>query len=331
MNVAVLGAGAWGTALAAVLTEHHAVRLWARDPRQAADMAARRENRTYLPGQVLPQALAVSADLAGVCAGADLYILATPSAALRSVLQQLAQGPGLKPLVWVCKGFEPASGLLPHEVVVQTLNAAVPRAVLSGPSFAQEVAAGLPTALTLAGDDAAYLAHLASVLHSERLRLYTSTDVIGVEVGGALKNVMAIAAGISDGLGLGHNARAALLTRALAEMARLGRAMGGRQETFMGLTGMGDLILTATGDLSRNRQVGLALAQGRSLAEVLEGLGHVAEGVHSVREARALGQRLKVELPITAAVYEILYEGASPAEEVQQLMRRELKAEEPEG
>ena len=327
MKLAVLGAGAWGTALAAALTERHAVRLWARDARLVADMAASRENRAYLPGQTLPQALAPSADLAAACAGADLYILATPSAALRPMLQQLAQGPGLKPLVWVCKGFEPVSGLLPHEVVAQTPAAAVPRAVLSGPSFAQEVAAGLPTALTLAGTDAAYLAHLAAHLHTERLRLYTSTDVVGVEVGGALKNVMAIAAGISDGLGLGHNARAALLTRALAEMARLGLALGGRRETFMGLTGMGDLILTATGGLSRNRQVGLALAQGRRLGDVLESLGHVAEGVHSVREAHALGQRLQVELPITAAVYEILYEGASPAEEVQQLMRRELKAE----
>ena len=329
MNIAVLGAGAWGTALAAVLSEHHTVRLWARNPRQADEMIVRRENRLYLPGQMLPPALDISANLAASCAGADLYIFATPSGGLRGALQQVAQGPGLKPLAWVCKGFEPDSGLLPHEVVAQTPAATVPRAVLSGPSFAQEVVAGLPTALTLAGDDGAYLAHLASALHTERLRIYTSTDVIGVEVGGALKNVMAIAAGISDGLGLGQNARAALLTRALAEMARLGRALGGRQETFMGLTGMGDLILTATGDLSRNRQVGLALAQGRKLDEVLEGLGHVAEGVHSVREALALGQRLQVELPITAAVYEILYEGASPAEEVQQLMRRELKAEEP--
>lgn len=327
MKLAVLGAGAWGTALAAVLSQRHAVCLWARDARLAADMAARRENPAYLPGQALPQALTLSADLAAACAGADLYILAVPSAALRPMLQQLAQGPGLKPLLWVCKGFEPVSGLLPHEVVARTLDAGVPRAVLSGPSFAQEVAAGLPTALTLAGDDAAYLAHLAAVLHTDRLRLYTSTDVMGVEVGGALKNVMAIAAGVSDGLGLGHNARAALLTRALAEMARLGRALGGRQETFMGLTGMGDLILTATGDLSRNRQVGLALARGRTLAEVLGELGHVAEGVHSVKEALGLGRRLGVDLPISASVYRILYENAPPAEEVQQLMRRELKAE----
>ena len=327
MNLAVLGAGAWGTALAAVLAAHHTVRLWARDPRLAAEMVAQRQNPRYLPGQALPQKLAVGADLAAVCAGAELYIIATPSGGLRGLTQQLAGGPGLKPLIWVCKGFEPGTGLLPHQVAAQNLPAALPRAVLSGPSFAQEVAAGLPTALTLAGDDDAYLAGLAAALHTERLRLYTSSDVVGVEVGGALKNVMAIAAGISDGLGLGHNARAALLTRALAEMARLGRAMGGRQETFMGLTGMGDLILTATGDLSRNRQVGLALARGRTLAEVLGELGHVAEGVHSVKEALGLGQRLGVDLPISAGVYRILYENASPAEEVQQLMRRELKAE----
>ncbi len=327
MKIAVLGAGAWGTALAAVLTERHEVRLWARNARQAADMATQRQNTLYLPGQHLPQALAVSADLATVCADAELYIIATPSGGLRGLLQGLAGGPGLKALVWVCKGFEPDSGLLPHQVVAQCLPDALPRAVLSGPSFAQEVAAGLPTALTLAGDDEGYLAHLAAALHTERLRLYTSTDVVGVEVGGALKNVMAIAAGISDGLGLGHNARAALLTRALAEMARLGCALGGRRETFMGLTGMGDLILTATGDLSRNRQVGLALARGRSLAAVLAELGHVAEGVHSVKEALGLGQRLGVDLPITAGVYRILYQHASPAEEVQQLMRRELKAE----
>ena len=284
-RVAVLGAGAWGTAIASVLAARLDVTLWARDAAQAAAMAHTRKNERYLRGFDIPAAVKVTADLADT-AGAELVLAATPVAGLREVLQKTKS----QSLVWLCKGFEEGTGLLPHQVAEQTLGAGARFGALSGPSFAEEVARGLPCALTLASRDAAFARSAAAILHGGRMRVYYSADLVGVEVGGAVKNVMAIAAGISDGLGLGYNARAALITRGLAEIARLGAALGGSSETIFGLTGAGDLILTASGDLSRNRRVGLLLSQGLPLAKILSDLGHVAEGVHSAREVAKLAK-----------------------------------------
>jgi len=280
-RVAVLGAGAWGTALAAVLSGRLQVALWARDPAQAQTIAKTRRNERYLPGIEVPGSVQVGNDLAAAIAGAQLVLVATPVAGMRELLKKFD---ARTPLVWLCKGFEEGSGLLPHQIVEEVLGGDARCGALSGPSFAAEVARGMPCALTLAARDAAFARESAALLHGGRMRVYYSADLVGVEIGGAVKNVMAIAAGISDGLGLGLNARAALITRGLAEIARLGAAFGGSPETLFGLAGAGDLILTATGDLSRNRRVGLELARGRKLAEILADLGHVAEGVHSARE-----------------------------------------------
>ena len=327
MNISVLGAGAWGSALAVALAGRHDVTLWARDPAQIAAMVAAHSNTRYLPGIAFPSGLALSADLAAAIAGAELILVATPSGAFRSVLKQLAALNSRAALVWVCKGFESGTMKLPHQVAQEELPDNTPRGVLSGPSFAQEVAAGLPTALTLASATPDAMRAAAAALHGGRLRVYTSTDVIGVELGGALKNVIAIAAGISDGLHFGHNARAALITRSVAEITRLGLALGGQLETFMGLTGMGDLILTCTGDLSRNRQTGLRLATGESLESVLRGLGHVAEGVTTAREVERLAMQLGVDMPITHAVCRVLYDGVPPGVVVDELLGRDRKAE----
>jgi glycerol-3-phosphate dehydrogenase (NAD(P)+) len=317
-RVAVLGAGAWGTAIASVLAARLQVTLWARDAAQAAAIARTRRNERYLPRIEIPAAVAVTADL-GAAASADLVLAATPVAGLREVAAELPAGAAL---VWLCKGFEESTGLLPHQIVQQARCGA-----LSGPSFAEEVARGLPCALTLASRDAGFAREAAAIVHGGRMRVYYSADLIGVEIGGAVKNVMAIAAGISDGLGLGYNARAALITRGLAEITRLGVAMGGAPETFMGLAGAGDLILTATGDLSRNRRVGLELARGRSLGQILKELGHVAEGVYSAREAAKLAQARGVDMPVTHAVNAVLEGNLSPKAAVEQLLARDLKKE----
>jgi glycerol-3-phosphate dehydrogenase (NAD(P)+) len=319
-RIAVLGAGAWGTALGAALSARHEVTLWARDAAQAAAIARRRVNARYLPGVKLPPRLEVTA---GWPPRPHLIVVATPVAGLREVLPRCAE----VPLVWLCKGFESRTGLLPHQVVDEVLGPDEACGALSGPSFALEVARGLPCALTLGSRNAAFAAAAAKVLHGGRLRVYHSTDLVGVEVGGAVKNVMAIAVGIADGLGLGQNARAALITRGLAEITRLGVALGGRAETFMGLAGAGDLILTATGDLSRNRQVGLALARGRRLARILGSLGHVAEGVHSARETLRHAARLGVDMPITQAVVAVLEQRLAPMQAVERLLARDPKAE----
>ncbi len=322
--LAVLGAGAWGTALAAALAGRHEVTLWARDPAQAAAIAAARCNARYLPDIPLPEALRIEAGWERAVAGAELLIAATPVAGLREVAGA-SRGTGL-PLIWLCKGFEQASAQLPHEIVA-AVGLRAPCGALSGPSFAQEVARGLPCALTLASADAAFAARAAALLHGGRMRVYHSDDLVGVEIGGALKNVLAIAVGICDGLGLGQNARAALITRGLAELARLGVALGGRAETVMGLTGAGDLILTATGDLSRNRRVGLELAAGRPLAAIVEQLGHVAEGVRSAQAALARARAADVEMPIAAAVNAVLGGRLTPAQAVELLLARDPKAE----
>jgi glycerol-3-phosphate dehydrogenase (NAD(P)+) len=319
-RIGVLGSGAWGTALAAALAGRHAVTLWARDEAQAEAIGRTRVNARYLPDVELPAALAVSARWPQ---DPHLLVVATPVAGLREVLPRAA---GV-PLIWLCKGFEAGTGLLPHQVVADVLG---PRAVcgaLSGPSFALEVAQGLPCALTLASKNAAFARAAAATLHGGRLRVYHSDDLAGVEIGGAVKNVMAIAVGIADGLGLGQNARAALITRGLAEITRLGVALGGKAHTFMGLAGAGDLILTATGDLSRNRRVGLALARGAALADILGSLGHVAEGVHSAREALRRAAGVGVEMPITQAVNAVLGGRLTPPQAVARLLARDAKEE----
>lgn len=322
MNITVIGAGAWGTALAISLAAKHRVTLWARDAQQIETMRATRCNQRYLPEIAFPDDLELSADFSGASDGAELLIIAVPTAALRATLQQIARSGRRCGVVWVCKGFEAETSLLPHQVAEQELPQGFQCGVLSGPSFAQEVARGLPTALTLAANDEEFARRTAQALHHSRLRVYASSDVVGVEVGGAVKNVMAIASGICDGMGLGHNARAALITRGLAEIARLGLKLGGRAETLGGLSGAGDLILTCTGDLSRNRQVGLLLAQQHGLPEILRRLGHVAEGVYTVREVHRLAQKLGVAMPICEAVYRIIYEHVPTSEVVADLLNR---------
>jgi len=327
MKIAVLGAGAWGTAIGIYLSTRHEVRLWARDPALIAALRAECSNRRYLPGFSLPPSLAPADDLTAALDGAELMLAAMPTNGLRSTLRAVKAAGRAVPLVWLCKGFESDQVKLPDQICAEELAAGVPRAVLSGPSFAQEVARGLPAALTLASADAGFARDMAHALHGATLRIYRSEDVAGVEAAGALKNVMAIAAGVSDGLNLGLSARAALITRGLAEMTRLGVALGGRAETFMGLAGAGDLILTCTGDLSRNRRVGLALARGAPLEEILVGLGHTAEGVFTARAVSTLGIRLGVDLPITRAVCRVLDDSRQAGAAVQELLARELKAE----
>jgi glycerol-3-phosphate dehydrogenase (NAD(P)+) len=293
-------------------------------------MAAARENADYLPGFALPDQLAICSDLsqalAHVASPDALLIVATSVAGLRPLALQLKSF-SLPNLVWLCKGFEEDTRLLPHQIIREVLGEGVPSAALSGPSFAQEVARGLPCALTVASGSAALCEQVVTALHGGGIRVYSTDDVIGVEVGGAVKNIMAIATGVVDGLGLGLNARAALITRGLVEISRLGVALGGRPETFMGLTGMGDLILTCTGDLSRNRRVGLALASGQPLARILQSIGHVAEGVTATRAARELARRFALDMPIVDAVHRVLYENVPPREAVLALLAREPRAE----
>ena len=323
-GVAVLGAGAWGTALACVLSSRLKVALWARDRVQAETVARGRRNERYLPGVEIPRPVGVFASLPMALEGAQLALVATPVAGMREVLEKLG---AQTPFIWLCKGFEEGSGLLPHQIVEEVLGGEARCGALSGPSFAAEVAQGLPCALTLASRDAAFARESAALLHGGRMRVYYSADLVGVEIGGAVKNVMAIAAGISDGLGLGLNARAALITRGLAEIARLGAAFGGSPETFFGLAGAGDLILTATGELSRNRRVGLELAKGLPLEKILQGLGHVAEGVRSAREVAKLAAAKQVDMPVTEAVNAVLAGQLSPAAAVERLLSRDPKRE----
>ena len=348
MKVSVLGAGAWGTALAASIAPRHDTLLWARDARQAEAIARTRRNERYLPGVGLPTALRVGADLEAALAAAGddgLIVIATPMSGLREMLARAAgHGAGVW---WLCKCFEAGTMALGHEVAREVC----PQArvgVLSGPSFALEVARGRPTALVAASVDAPLREQAVEAFHAEALRVYTSADPVGVEVGGAVKNVIAIATGIADGMpapagaapcddsgdppdGLGLNARAALITRGLAEMSRLGLALGARADTFMGLSGLGDLVLTATGALSRNRQVGLQLARGATLDQALRTLGHVAEGVYSAPTVLARARGLGVEMPLTEAVVAVLEGRLTPAAAVARLMRRDAKAESPHG
>ena len=327
MRLALLGAGAWGTALAIALARAHDVVLWARNSELAETLRTTRSNARYLPGYALPKNVRVDDSLAKVIADAEVIISIVPTASLREVTRLITLEKNSAPIVIASKGFETGTGKLPYEVCAETLSPDAMVGVLSGPSFAQEVAKGLPAALTLAAFNVDFASETARQLNGPRLRVYSSNDVIGVALGGGLKNVMAIASGISDGMGLGANARAALITRGLAEMARLGQKLGGRAETFMGLTGLGDLVLTATGDLSRNRQVGLQLAQGDSLEKILQRLGHVAEGVYSAREAAARAIALKVDMPITQAVCDVIDGKVSARDVLERLLSREPKPE----
>ena len=361
MKIAVLGAGAWGTALAISASRNlssvqssaqsvthsdtHSVTLWARDEVQARAMLQTRENTRYLPGVELPASLTIQAaagearDAKGpahLALQADLVVVATPMAGLRHVLGQIHQCQ--VPVAWLCKGFEPARsehiatglaegfGLLAHEVQAQVAPDLI-AGVLSGPSFAQEVARGQPTALVASSSHAAVRDALVQAFHGATLRVYANDDIVGVEVGGAVKNVLAIATGLCDGLNLGLNARAALITRGLSEMTRLGVALGARAETFMGLSGLGDLVLTATGDLSRNRKVGLLLAQGKSLQQAVDSLGHVAEGVFCARTVVQRAKGLGVDMPIASAVVALLDGEINPVQAVAALMGREAREE----
>jgi glycerol-3-phosphate dehydrogenase (NAD(P)+) len=320
MRISIVGAGAWGTALALIAARKHEVRLHGRDREHVEAMRAARENTRYLPGHALPPAIVLTDDLAEAASDAELIIVATPVAGLRETGKALA---AFRPrqVVCVCKGLEEATYLLPHQVIADTMPG-VAAAALSGPSFAAEVAAGLPVALTAASSDEVLAERIVHTLHGGAVRVYRSSDIVGVEVGGAVKNILAIAAGICDGLELGANARAALLTRGLSEMMRYGVAVGGSAETLMGLTGVGDLILTCTGALSRNRRVGLALGQGQALAPTLATLGHVAEGVQCARAVKASAERLSIDMPITVAVSAILFDGLAPRDALGSLLAR---------
>ena len=333
MNVVVLGAGAWGTALALAAAQRHDTLLWTRDAAQAEALRAQRCNARYLPEVALPAALRITADHDAALRHAQggLMVIATPMAALR---ERLAQLPPTLPVLWACKGFEAGSGALGHEIARQP-RPGVAGGVLAGPSFALEVARAQPTALVAASRDAALCEAAVQAFHGDTLRVYRSGDPVGVEVGGAVKNVLAIATGLVDGLATqgdapgrpGLNARAALITRGLAEMTRLGMALGARAETFMGLSGLGDLVLTATGDLSRNRRVGLGLAQRQTLAQVLQQLGHVSEGVYSAPTVLARARQAGVDMPIAQAVVEVLEARIEPLHAMRQLMSREATSE----
>lgn len=326
MRIAVFGAGAWGTALAMAFSRGHDVVLWSRESSEIAALRQDGENRRYLPGIPLPAGLHFSDDLQQA-AQADLHLVVTPLAGLRSTARALRAAAPATPLLWACKGLEAGTAKLPHQIVEEELGADAPCGVLTGPSFAAEVAQGLPAAVTIAARDIEFARHCVQALHNNRLRLYANDDLIGAEVGGAVKNVMAIAAGVADGMGFGLNARAALITRGLAEITRLGMALGGRRDTFMGLAGLGDLVLTCTGDLSRNRRVGLLLAEGKTLPDILQALGHVAEGVSTTREVAALSAQLGVDMPITRAVDGVLAGSLSARDAVEQLLARDPKQE----
>ncbi len=352
MNITILGAGAWGTALACHASSRHAVQLWGRDAGLMQGLRTHGENTRYLPGIALPETLGLTSDLgtalahAGAPADSGLLVLATPVAGLRSVARAMREhaqahvaaaqplagnlAGNVKQVLILAKGFEQGSGLLPHAVLEQVFAGWADRpaiGVLSGPSFAQEVARGLPVALTVASADAGLMHHAVQALHGGGMRIYASGDLIGVEVGGAVKNVLAIACGVSDGLGQGLNARAALITRGLAEMSRLGLALGAQMETFMGLSGLGDLVLTCTGELSRNRRVGLQLAAGKTLDRIVAGLGHVAEGVPTAQTVLELACGRGVAMPITAAVADLLAGRCSAEDALRALLAREPQPE----
>lgn len=328
-SVAVLGAGSWGTALAIQLSRSgRSCILWGRTAEHLAAMREDRCNERFLPGIVFPETLQPEADLNAVMAQADEVLLAVPSEAFVDMVQAIrARMHAIQGLSWACKGLEPGSGRFLHQAAQDIMGPQMPMAVVTGPSFAVEVARNLPTAVTVAGTDEAYCQRIAAALHGGNFRAYTSNDIIGAELGGAVKNVLAIATGISDGMGFGNNARAALITRGLAEMMRLGRALGAREKTLIGLAGMGDLVLTCTGSLSRNRRLGLALGAGQTVARAVTDIGQVVEGVSTAEEVWRMAQREKVDMPISQQVYGILHRGLDPAKCVRELLARQQKPE----
>ncbi len=332
LKITVLGAGSWGTALGALMARHgHSVVLWGRDSQGIAAIDRDHENRRYLPGIALPDTLRATTDLAAALHQSELVLVVVPSHAFTQTLQALAPlRPEAAGVAWATKGFEPGSGRFLHEVAEDLLGPNVPLAVVTGPSFAKEVAQGLPTALTVHSHQPAFAQVVAKVLHGPAFRAYTGEDMIGAELGGAMKNVLAVATGVADGMQLGLNARAGLITRGLNEMLRLSAALGARPETLMGLAGLGDLVLTCTGDLSRNRRLGLALGRGQSLDDAVREIGQVVESVQTADEVMRLADRLGIELPISSAVRDVLHGELSPAEGLQQLLARQQKPEYPE-
>jgi len=330
-KIAVLGAGAWGTALAMNISQRHNVSLWARNAGHVSGMRKARANPLYLGDFKFNEQLQVEDNLQTAINDADLILSVVPTAGFRSILKDIKALGCTLPIIWANKGLEPQSAKLPYEVALEELGdpqiTGQHWGALSGPSFAAELVRGLPTAVTVAATDEAFSNQAALLIHGANLRVYNSTDVIGVSVGGAVKNIMAIAAGISDGMGFGNNARAAMITRGLAEMTRFGVALGAKPETFMGLAGAGDLILTCTGQYSRNREVGLQLASGKSLADILQGLGHVAEGVNTTAEVMRRAHAMQVDMPITYQVDQVLSHGKSAKDAVVDLLGREQKAE----
>lgn len=327
--VTVLGAGSWGTALAIQLARAGTtVRLWGRDPEQMAQMAEHRANQRYLPNIPLPEALQIEADFERAVSECNQVLVVCPSHGFAELMQRLADClPAAAGVAWASKGFEPGSGRLLHQVAQQHLGPDVPLAVVTGPSFATEVARGLPTVVTVASDDEDFGWLIARALHANAFRAYYTEDIVGAELGGAVKNVLAVATGISDGMGLGDNARAALITRGLAEMMRLGRALKARPETLMGLAGVGDLVLTATGDQSRNRRLGMALGRGADMDQAVAEIGQVVEGVKTAEEVMRLARRHQVEMPIAEQVFAVLHQDKAPADGLRDLLDREQKVE----
>ncbi|QWF71026.1 NAD(P)-dependent glycerol-3-phosphate dehydrogenase [Methylomonas paludis] len=327
--ISILGAGSWGTALALLAARNgYDTLLWGHNRQHIANLASERINQRYLPGFHFPENLSVSADLQAAVVASDLLLISVPSHAFKSTLLQIKPflHQNLK-IAWASKGFNPEDGLLLSQVVVNVLGADVKTAVLAGPTFAGEVAADLPTAVTIASTSEDLTSQLTQVLHNQHFRTYTSTDMVGVQVGGACKNVLAIAAGIADGLGFGANTRAALITRGLSEIMRIGHKLGGRQDTFMGLTGLGDLILTCTDNQSRNRRFGLALGQGKSWQQAVAEINQEVEGISAAQEAYGLSQKYHVEMPITEQVYNVLFNQLAPKQAVNNLLARHQKSE----
>ncbi len=327
--IAVLGAGSWGTALAMLLGQNnHQVNLWSHNAKHATSMQKTRENARYLPGLTFPETLSISADLETTFKDVTNILIVVPSHAFRQTLETI------KPFVtnshriaWATKGLEANTYKLLHRVAREVLGDKVSLAVISGPTFAKEVAQGLPGAVAIASDDQSFALDWAHLLHNDHFRAYTSEDMIGVEIGGACKNVIAIAAGIADGMGFGANARAALIARALAEISRLGISLGANAETFTGLTGLGDLVLTCTDDQSRNRRTGIALGEGKDLESVIKQIGQVVEGVATAKEVVSLAKKQNIDMPITEQVYNVLYKNTSPQDAVNALFNRAIKKE----
>lgn len=327
MKFSVLGAGSWGTALAMQLAKNNPTILWGRNAERMAAMQDSRSNEFYLPGIPFPDKLQINKNLEQTITQSEAVLVVCPSHAFHQVLKQLKPMLGSRPLAWASKGFEPGTGRFLHQVVEQVLSKDHPKALITGPSFAKDVAKGCPTLVTVVSDHQQFAGQVSQALHSDNFRVYLSTDLIGAELGGAVKNVLALATGIADGMQLGDNTRAALITRGMAEMIRLGRALGCQTETLMGLSGLGDLVLTSTGNLSRNRRMGLALGQGKSISQAKQEIGQVVEGIGTTEEVMRLAKQHQVEMPITEHIWQIINDKLSIKQALESLMARELKPE----